>query len=68
MWVSIHDLLHRALREERAQLAPQALPLLAGRALVPAAQPGVREAVLHPRVPGQAVALSVGVLSEVLLL
>lgn len=68
MRVSIHDLLHRALRVERAQQDPLALPLLAGWALVPAAQPGVRETVLHPRVPGQAEALSVGALSEVLLL
>lgn len=42
VWVSIHDLLHHALREEGAQLAPQALPLLAGRTLGSA---------LHPWVP-----------------
>lgn len=62
MRVSIHDLLHHALREECAQLAPQALPLLTGRAL------GPREAALRPQVPGQAVGLSVGVQTEVLLL
>jgi len=59
VWVIIHDLLHRALREEGAQLTPQALPLLARRVLGSA---------LHPRVPRQAVALSVIGLPPALLL
>lgn len=66
MWVSVHDLLHHALGEQSGQLAPQALPLLAGWTLGPAAQPGIREAPLHPRVPRQAVGVSVGGLSEVM--
>lgn len=51
MRVSVHDVLHRALREECAQLAPQATPLLAGQALGPDVQPAVRQAALHPWVP-----------------
>lgn len=50
VWVSIHDLVHRALREEGAQLTPQALPLLAGRALGLAAHPAIRKTALPPRV------------------
>lgn len=67
MWVSVHDLFHRALWEECAQLAPQATPLLSGQAPGPAVQPVVTHAALHPGVPWQAVALPGGGLSEALL-
>lgn len=68
VWVSIHDLLHRALGEEGAQLAPQALPLLDGRALSLATHLGIRETALHPWVIGQTVGVSNGGLPEVRLL
>lgn len=66
MWVSVHDLLHHALGEQGGQLAPQALPLLAGWTLGPADRPWAREVSLHPRVPRQTVGVSSGGLSEVL--
>lgn len=52
MWVGVHEVLHRALREQRAQLAPQAVPLLAGQTLGAAGGPAVRATPVQPRVPG----------------
>lgn len=65
MRVSVHDLLHCALGEEGAQLAPQALPLLTGWTFSLATHPGTRGAALPPMVAVHSVGLSDGGLCEV---
>lgn len=66
VWVGLQDLLHRALGVERAQLAPQVVPLLAVHTSALAAHRADGEAGLAPGVPGQAVALSLRDVAAVL--